>query len=1002
MSEEEKIRIICNTNNEHRILKYEKDESNTRIITSIILHEIEDKSLIPAIDEMMENEVNAEIKTSISEFFDLVSNAFVAHYDEIVRKNNENANQNITDQNEIIEIKTQIPGLEKLHVRKVKFDQLMKIYSLNEEVAKKFPLLDVINGKFTVEQLKEGGLFDMTNVLPVLAEIFVITLSLGTVYGGAVFFILNWYTNYESYALILLQILHAIIQAIKRHVKPQKELISYVNKVKNFEAGQVEIIDPFFVFNKVNEKFEISKYRIEAVTHTNKPSIAKPLNEAFQQLINNIKVVKKISKPIKYIGYVKGFTNDTVIGMKGKKLPNIKRNVVGVYLDEKSSTLWVSHPLLCDAFELLHERNIGDGKKMSLDEIGKIPDDLVIFEIYDDEKLNSLILPFMESVDLKTNHQVSYGYKTKTNEQAHYKFVSEYGNMNFNDPIFSIFFPNHFIKVSYDVGIDVSVCELAGYNEMDTFTKLVTQQIESTASQMNLHEALNVIHNSHLDCGCYDNFGIFLNEYFTTGEVLEHIKETKVKPSDYHLNKMYVDMFTKRRPTELQHLLDKESKCMNLAYNPAFFDAEFDLVGDKNDHTLVVKFPRRKPYYRFLDENHGDASTLSLYEMVISCKNGKVSNATKVGFNVMSKSILPNPLLKKGGRGSPNVDKTRYFEYDLVFVTFSGDITQYLINDWIGENLSVYDESHSGVDLFKRSSVFQNGCFVKSADLHNEGLIELLRQPQNKLNLFMEGIVGAMCTDMEMPSFKSKMLQGIEALQCKKDNEVLVSGTSSSNQAYSFRNYIRSTRSGDVITRFERCIKIKSELHSPQKMCDNTDWFEFGRLGHLSFGTNLSEVIRSKHELLTSHPCGVRFRSFGYFRFGKSFKCKTCRNSYQNLFRFFHVWIGATIIQRVKSVSLVEVLSNLELNFMKLSQEHNKCSQYQFDLYDEHILNRILESKQDIIDVLLTSNDYNRLLNVISQIRISASELQHINGISKANLVIKIHLLSVIRSVCVD
>jgi hypothetical protein len=889
-------RILHDPENENRILKYEKETDNEqefRIITSVVFHEVKEKSNISLIDAEFENAVDQAASNCVTDLSTLIANAFIENLEQIKQRNYTAGNMLTTDPKTIVCINTPFPTLEKMYVDKKQFDMFKMLYESNEKISKKYPLLDVLAGKFDFSDMLSSADLDYQSIAIMIIEIFIHVMLLNTVSGGIVIAIMNYISGYNNYIYIILQIIHAIVQALKLHYSDPKNrpAQTYVEKVKQIDNVNVQDIpmdNVFMVFNENKNLPKATDYTVTLCAHTSKANAPSNFHVSIETLVTKLKKIGKIVDEVEKIGYIEGVNSGNLVTQRGKTLSSTKRPVIGIHFDSDSHTLWISHPLLIELFKILQSKNFSDGYTFELSKLKDVPNDLIVLDLTKEEKLNAFIKPFLSNIDLKTALQVTYGWKSKMNTKMPFKYVRENNFHNLYDPIFETFFPNHFIKIVFNVGTGIDISTMITEQQMSQFAHEIKNSTPVESFTCDIYDALKSIKDSHLDCNCTEFLGNFITDYLTNIDVVNHIKESKVSNAEYHLRKMYVQLFEKTKAKELSnvHEYQRQSFVDKLAYNEAFFDVKFSIVGDPGNHSFSFSFPNRKPYYRFRDEVHTNASVMSLYDLSVTCKNANLSSAMRIGYNVMDSEVLPvfsgNVFVRRS-----SINKERKFTYDLMMITFVGDITQYLIPDWIGNTVTIFDEKHEGAEGLICSSIYKNGCLLPSNLISNSSLVSCLSMPQSKLAKMMEGIISLMLVDIDQSPFKKQVLRTMESLVDVKATEFLAPvAMGNLSHSKTFRSFLKSSRSQSTYDAIIKCCSTKQSqnLSPSDEVCNSENWFEFGKLGDICSGDQLSEIIRTKHELFNNHPCALRFRSIGYFGFGKCFKCKVCRNNYKTSF----------------------------------------------------------------------------------------------------------------------
>nr|QFQ60688.1 P5-1 [Rice black streaked dwarf virus] len=903
-------KVLFDPTNEIRILNHEQAD-NTLLTTMMIIHEFSDlttrDSVVPQIAEMAKNEINQTIDSIV----DSVSTAFVDHYHEIIDKNAKLGNPLSPNFKNVISINTCIPGLETLYVEREKWELLNRLYRLNKKLSQKYPLDDLLKGHFPDISTGDETTDEYISTIIIILEVFVGILTINSVYGGAIFSVLILMSDHSSYLFIMCLLLHAIVQAVKIYLGKRESEVSegkpsYVDKVKNDDVKDALINDTMFIFANTTKEDISQFFDVSFKVHTHKSSEQHPFRSGFISMLTKITKIQGIKEEVKFVGYLDGISKDELVGASGKKLSASQRHAIGTKYDDKTQTLIISHPILKDAFSRLEQLGFLKDGLLSKDDFLKIPIDFMTIDFDKMETLCSYVTPFAINADLKHASQMSYNWKSLTTEKRPYQFLKEGMSVNFYDPIFECFFPNHFIKAVKKDAIAIDPEQIVGYEELESFATLVEKHDDYSYNRTDAYSILKFLHEGHHSCGCAEYFAGFISDYLTSIEVLNHIKDSKLSKLDYHLKQEYESLLKKTRRQDVLRMpvsehADYFARC---AYNESFFDIDFCFLTDGECHSLVVRFTKRKPYFRFKDDKLDKLNVLSLYDLVVNCNHGELSSASRVGWNLVDLDSMGSDENIGRITRKPS-SKTRQFTYDLMMVNFHGSVTQYVIPEWLGESITLYEEKHEGAALFGRSSLFSTMSCLAIHLISNYKLIKCFENSSNKLVSFMDGIISAMSTNIEFSPFKNTVLNNLKKCTQTIDYSNAKNSTSpSSSRSKSFRSYLRSSRPNHIYDKISACIaKKQNGMFSSEEMCMPYTLRKFGRLGIDDDDCELSDAISSREELYNNHPCALRLRNIGHFVFGKHFRCKACRNNYGTSFELSLCQLGhqETAIETVRS-----------------------------------------------------------------------------------------------------
>ncbi|AAU08743.1 pS5 [Mal de Rio Cuarto virus] len=906
-------KVLFDPTNEIRILNHEEAD-NTLLVTMMIIHEFADETTRSAMTPQIVKEKKIELDQTLSSIVETISSTFVDKYEEILKKNAELGNPLSKHSRHVTSIKTCIPGLETLYVEKDKLDLLTKLYSIDKKASAKYPLTDLLQGKFFGIDIDQQTLDGYTTVAIAILEIAVSILTIYSIYGGVIFSVLAVMSDNNTYIFTLGLILHGIVQAVKIYlqsrVEPkQVEMPTYVEKLKNDDIKDKLIENSMFVFVKRPEPSLFEKFEIDMKVHTHKSSEIQSFKKGFSNLLPKLLRICEIKKDVEYVGYIDGITKDEMIGASGKKLSALERRAIGTDYDQEKNILMISHPILRDVWKKLDEINLLENGLLSKANFAKIPDDLSTINFSDSKILFEYISQFLANVDLRHAIQLSYNWKSAATEKRPYHYIKEGTSVNFYDPVFECFYPNHFIKSVKRDAIIVDDSKFVSYAETESFGRYVDKHEDYLYSQTDAYSILKFLNDGHNSCGCADHFACFISDYLTSIDVLNHMKDSPLSKTEYHLRQEYENLFKKTKKFELSKVAIHEHSeyLASLAYNEAFFNIDFCFLEDCDTHSIVIRFPKRKPYFRFKDDALEKLNVLSLYDFVIQCNHGDISTASRIGWNLVDLDNFgsDDAISKLGRRPST---KVRQFTYDLMMVTFVGSVTQYVCPEWIGETLTMYEEKHEGSSLFEKSTLFSNMSCVQIADLHCYTLIECFNKSSNKLTSFMEGIICAMSSDLEFSPFKNTVLNNLR--RCTHTHDASNSKSVTSvlpGKHKSFRSFLRSSRSSDVYDKIANCITRKQQgMFTRSEMCMHCDVGKFGKLGIDDDECDVQDLISNKEELYNNHPCALRLRSVGHFVYGKHFRCKACRNNYRTSFELSLCQLGhqETAAETVRSNAL--------------------------------------------------------------------------------------------------
>ncbi|AEA35035.1 minor structural protein [Maize rough dwarf virus] len=903
-------KVLFDPTNEIRILNHEQAD-NTLLTTMMIIHDFSDSttrdSVVPQIAEMAKN----EFKQTIDSIVDSVSTAFVEHYHEIISKNAKLGNPLSPNFKNVLPVTTCIPGLETLYVEREKWELLNRLYRLNKKLSQKYPLDDLLKGRFFDVSTGDETKDEYISTVIIILEVFLGILTINSIYGGAIFSILILMTEPSNYLFTMCLLLHSIVQVVKiylgkRALEVSEEKPSYVAKVKNDDIKDVLIDDTMFIFaNNTNE--DISQYfDISFKVHTHKSSEQHPFRSGFISMLTKITKIQGIKEEVKFVGYLDGVSKDELVGASGKKLSASQRHAIGTKYDDKTQTLIISHPILKDAFSRLEQIGLLKNGLLSKDDFLKIPADFTTIDFSNLEILNSYVNPFAINADLRYASQMSYNWKSLTTEKRPYQFLKEGMSVNFYDPIFECFFPNHFIKAVKKDAIAIDPERKVGYEELENFAALVEKHDDYSYNRTDAYSILKFLHEGHHSCGCAEYFAGFISDYLTSIEVLNHIKDSKLSKLEYHLKQEYESLLKKTRRQDILKMPVSEhsdyfARC---AYNESFFDIDFCFLTDGECHSLVVRFTKRKPYFRFKDDKLDKLNVLSLYDLVVNCNHGELSSASRVGWNLVDLDSMGSD--ENLGRITRRPSgKTRQFTYDLMMINFHGSVTQYVIPEWLGESITLYEEKHEGTNLFMKSSLFSTMSCLPVHQISNYKLIKCFESSSNKLVSFMDGVISAMSTSLEFSPFKNTVLNNLKkCTQTLDSSSAKAPASAGPNRSKSFRSYLRSSRPNHIYDKISTCIaKKQNGMFSSEEMCVPYTLRNFGRLGINDDDCDLSDAISSREELYNNHPCALRLRNIGHFVFGKHFRCKACRNNYGTSFELSLCQLGhhETAIETVRS-----------------------------------------------------------------------------------------------------
>nr|WNT94585.1 P5-1 [Southern rice black-streaked dwarf virus] len=904
-------KVLFNPTNEIRILNHEQAD-NTLLTTLMIIHDFEDTHTRDSILPQIVNEEKAEFDRTIESILEEVSDAFVANYHKILEENAKLGNPLAPNYKNVVSVETCIPGLEKLFVDRERWELFTRLYRLDRKMSQKYPLEKMLKGNFLNISISDETYYEYVSAMIIVFEVFLCVITINSVYGGLIFSALNLMSGGHNYIPILGLLLHAIVQAVKIYLDKsaanqiEEKTTSYVDKVTNNDVKNVMIDDTMFIFVDKPKEPIFQNFDISLKVHTHKSSAFQPFKTGFNALLTKIIRIHKIKGEILKVGYIDGISRDELIGASGKKLSYSERHAIGIKYDQETKTLFISHPILRDAFDRLNKLSLLHDNLLLKDDFANIPPDFFTVDFNEPDSVSDYVAPFLNNADLKFSTQMSYNWRSINTEKRPYCFLKEGTSMNFYDPIFECFFPNHFIKIVKKDAITIDPTKVVTEDDMIHFGRLVERHEDLTYNKTTAYSILKFLNENCHSCGCSEYFANFVSDYLTSIDVLNHMKDSKLSKVEYHLKQEYENLFKKTKRQELSKtpIAEHSDFLSQCAYNESFFDIDFCFLEDGDCHSLVIRFAKRKPYFRFKDEKLEKLNVLSLYDLVVNCNHGELSSSSRVGWNLVDiDNMGSDDNLNRTIRRTNS--KPRHFTYDLMMITFTGSVTQYLIPEWLGESLTVYEEKHEGARLFEKSSLFSALSCIPATFLANHILIECLEKSSNKLISFMDGVISAMSTSIEFSTFKNTMLNNLKrCTQASEMNVAKQSPIAGTSRNKSFRSYLRSSRPNHVYDALSYCISKKQNgLFTSEEMCMSYNLRSFGKVGVDYSNGELSYDISSREELYNNHPCALRLRNLGHFVFGKHFRCKVCRNNYGTSFELSLCQLGhqETAIEAVRS-----------------------------------------------------------------------------------------------------